>query len=58
MENVRKHKNIKQVITEKKILFRITTKLSYNNFFSENLLAIDLRKWHLIMDRFINIRTK
>ena len=58
MENVRKHKNIKHVITEKKILFRITTKLSYNNFFSENLLAIDLRKWHLIMDRFINIRTK
>ena len=58
MENVRKHKNIKHVTTEKKILFRITTKLSYNNFFSENLLAIDLRKWHLIMDRFINIRTK
>ena len=44
MENVRKHKNIKHVITEKEKLFGITTKLSCNNFLSKNVLAIDLRK--------------
>ena len=44
MENVRKHKNIKHVITEKKKLFGITTKLSCNNFLSKNVLAIDLRE--------------
>ena len=45
MENVRKHKNINLVTTERKINY-IVSEPNYHNakFFSETLLAIEMRK--------------
>ena len=37
----------------KKNFFGIRTKLSYKNCFSENLLAIELRKTQLIMNKHV-----
>ena len=43
MENVRKHRDIK-LVRKKKKLFSIRTKLSYYKLFTENLLAIEIKK--------------
>ena len=45
MENVRKHRNINLVTTERKINY-IVSEPNYHNskFFSETLLAIEMRK--------------
>ena len=44
MENVRKYSVTKLVITKKKKLFSMRTKLSYTKFFTENLLAREMKK--------------
>ena len=45
MENVRKYSVTKLVITKKKKkLFSMRTKLSYKKFFTENLLAREMKK--------------
>ena len=50
MENGRRYKDIKLVATEKeKKLFSIRTKLSYNtDFFTENLLATEMKKTEIL----------
>ena len=48
MENVRKYKNIK--LRKEKYLF-IRTKLSHYNVFTENLLAIEMRKIQILTNK-------
>ena len=51
MENVRKHKNIKLVTTKRGIDF-LVSEPNYHTikFFTENLLAIEIRKTQILMD--------
>ena len=51
--NVRKHRDIKLVTTEEKDLFSIRTKLSRNIIFSENVLAIEIRKIQILMNKSV-----
>ena len=52
METVPKHRDIKFVTTEEKKLFVVRTKLSYYKvFFTENLLAIGMRKTQILMKK-------
>ena len=52
MENVRKNIDIKTCNNrKKKKLFGVSTKLSYNKTFSENLLAIQMKKTQILMNK-------
>ena len=51
-ENVRKQMDIKLKTKEKR------TKLSYNKFFSENLLAIEMRRIQILMNKPVLHKTK
>ena len=52
MENVRKHRYIKLVTTEARKKY-LVSEPSYHvtNLFSENLLAIEMRKTHILMNK-------
>ena len=51
MENVRKHRNIKLATTEKRRNY-LASEPNYHTtkFFTENLLAIEMRKIQIIID--------
>ena len=64
MENVRKHRNIKLVAIERRRNY-LVSEPSYHiaTFFRENLLAIEMRKTQILMNkaclfRYINIISK
>ena len=51
MENVRKHRDIKLVTTEKRRNYLVSEPNYHSTkFFSENLLAIEMRKTQLFMN--------
>ena len=53
MENVRKHRDIKLVtIEETRIYLELERNYHTANFFSENLLAIELKKAHNYLGLF------
>ena len=56
MENVRKHRDIKLVATDKKIN-QLVSELNYHTtkWFSENLLAIEMRKTKVKMNKPVNL---
>ena len=65
MENVRQHRNIKLVTTERRRNYLVSEPSFHTTkFFTENLLAIEMKKAQLIMDksaclfRVISIRSK
>ena len=52
MENVRKHRNIKLVTTERRRNHLVSEpNFHTTKFFSENVLAIEIRKTQIIMNR-------
>ena len=46
-ENVRKHRDIKLVTTEKKTIWRQNQNYDTTKFFTENFLAIEMKKTQL-----------
>ena len=52
MENMRKHRNTKLVTTKTRINY-LVLESNYNTtkFFTENLLAIEMRKSQILMDK-------
>ena len=56
MENVRKHGDIKLVITERRRNY-LVSKLNYQTtkFFSENLLAMGMRKTQILMNKSVHL---
>ena len=63
MENMIKHRNIKLVRTERRRNYLVSQPNYHTtNFFSEHLLAIEMRKTNIneqaCLFRFINIRSK
>ena len=51
MENVRKHRNIKLVTTEKRRNYLVSEpNYHITNFFTENLLAIEMTKTQILMN--------
>ena len=56
MENVRKHGDIKLVITERRRNY-LVSKLNYQTtkFFSENLLAMGMRKTQILMNKPVHL---
>ena len=51
MENVRKHRNIKPVTTERRINYLVSEPNYHTTkFFTENLSAIELRKTEILMN--------
>ena len=52
MENMRKHRNTK-LVTTKTRRYYLVLESNYNTtkFFTENLLAIDMRKTQILMDK-------
>ena len=57
MENVRKHRDIKLVTTDKR-RNRLVSETNYHTikWFSENLLAIEMKKTKVKMNQLINLR--
>ena len=51
MENVRKHKNIKLVTTEKRNYLVSEPNYHTTKFCTENLLAIEMRKTQILMNK-------
>ena len=51
MDNVRKHRNIKLVTTERRRYY-LASKPNYHTtkFFTENLLAIEMRKTQILLN--------
>ena len=49
MENVRKHRNIKLVTTERRNYLVSEPNYHTTKFFTENLLAIEMRKNQILM---------
>ena len=65
MENVRKHGNIKLVTTERRRNYLLSEPNYHTTkFFTENVLAIEIRKTQILMNkpvylgRFINVRSE
>ena len=54
MKNVRKHRNIKLVTTERRINY-LVSEPSYHTtkFFTENLLTIEMRKTQILMNKLV-----
>ena len=61
MENVRKHRDIKLVRTERKMNYLVLEPNYHMTFFTDISLAIEMRKIQILMKtclfRFINIRS-
>ena len=54
MENVREHRNIKLVTTESRRNYLVSEpNFHTTKFFTENLLAIKLRKTQIIMNKLV-----
>ena len=54
MENVRKHRNIKLVTTGKRRSYLVSELNSYTTkFFTENVLAIEMRKIQILMNESV-----
>ena len=51
MENVRKHRNIKHVTTKRRRNYLVSEPNYHKNFFTENLLAIELRKTQILINK-------
>ena len=52
MENVRKDRNIKLVTTQRRRNYLVSQPLSYYKvFFTQNLLAIEMRKTQILMNK-------
>ena len=52
MENVRKHRNIKLVTTERRRNYLVSEpNFHTTKFFTENLLAIEMRKTQIILNK-------
>ena len=51
MENVRKHRNIKLVTTKRRRNYLVSEPNYHTNFFTENLLAIELRKTQILINK-------
>ena len=52
MENVRKHKDIKLVTTEKRRKYLVSEPCYHSmKFFTENMLAIEMRKTQIFMNK-------
>ena len=53
LENVRKHRDIKLVTAERRRNYLLVSETNYHttNFFTENLLAIEMRKTQIIMNK-------
>ena len=51
MENLRKHRDIKLVATEKKKKKELFSIILSNYFFSENILAIEMKKAQIHMNK-------
>ena len=57
MENVRKQRNIKLVITERRRNYLISEpNFHTTKFFTENLLAIEMRKTQILMNKLVYLR--
>ena len=54
MENVRKHRDIKHVTTERRRNY-LVSEPNYHTakFFTENLLAIEMNKTQILMNKFV-----
>ena len=56
MENIRKHRNIKLVTTEERRNYLVSEQNHLTTkFFIENLLAIEIRKTQIVMNRPVYI---
>ena len=56
MENVRKHITIKLATSERRRNYLVQEPIYHTtNFFTENLLAIEMRKTQILMNKIINI---
>ena len=54
MENVRKHRDIKLVTTEKRRNYLVSEPKYYTTkFFTENLLAIEMKKTKILMNKLV-----
>ena len=54
VENVRKHKDIKLVITEERRNYLVSEANYHTNFFfSENLLVIEMRKTKILINKTV-----
>ena len=54
VENVRKHRNIKLVTTERSRNYLVSEPNHHTTeFFTENLLAIEIKKTEIVMNKFI-----
>ena len=52
MENVRKHRNIKLVATERRRNYIVSNPNDHTTkFFTENILAIEMRKNQILMNK-------
>ena len=57
MENVRKHRDIKLVTTERRRNY-LVSKPNYHTtkFFTENLLAIEMKKTEILMNKSVHLQ--
>ena len=54
MRNVRKHRNIKLVTTERRKNYLVSGQNYHTTkFFTENLLAIEMRKTQILMNKLV-----
>ena len=54
MENLRKHRNIKPVTTKRTMTYLVSEpNYRTKNFFTENLLAIEMRKIQTLMNKSV-----
>ena len=62
MENIREHENNELVTTERRRNSLVSEPNYHTKFFTENLLAIELRKTQILMNKpvylYINIRSE
>ena len=57
MENVRKHRDIKLVSTEKRRNYLVSeTNYHATKFFTEHLLAIEIRKTQILLNKPVYLR--
>ena len=55
MENMRKHRNIKHIIQKKKKLLAVRKNHQTTKFFTENLLAMEMKKIQILMNKPVSL---